>query len=136
MNANSVSEATEIDYLITNETENQATGQWIVKTFSNRNYIEKFYREAKGWLGLKEYQIRKKEALIRHFILVFTAYTFIIYQQLMGGLRKRYANKSLTTFVETLEAFLTGVSYNFFCWIQNNQELFANHKGNQGFVWG
>ncbi len=37
------SEATEIDYLITNESENQATGQWIVKTFSNRNYIEKFY---------------------------------------------------------------------------------------------
>ena len=55
--------------------------------------------------------LRKKEALIRHFILVFTAYTFIIYQQLMGGLRKRYANKSLTTFAETLEAFLTGVSY-------------------------
>jgi hypothetical protein len=39
----------------------------------------------------------------------FTAYTFIIYQQLMGGLRKRYANKSLATFAETLEAFLTEV---------------------------
>jgi hypothetical protein len=67
---------------------------------------------------------------------VFTAYTFIIYQQLMGGLRKRYANKSLATFAETLEAFLTGVSYNFFCWLQDNKQLFANHKGNQGFVWG
>ena len=136
MNANSVSEATEIDYLITNQSENQATGQWIVKTFSNRNYIEKFYREAKGWLGLKEYQIRKKEALIRHFILVFTAYTFIIYQQLMGGLRKRYANKSLTTFAETLEAFLTGVSYNFLSWLQSNMELFAKHIACRGFVWG
>lgn len=136
MNANSVSEATEIDYLITNESENQATGRWIVKTFSNRNYIEKFYREAKGWLGLKEYQMRKKKALIRHFILVFTAYTFIIYQQLMGGLRKRYANKSLTTFAETLEAFLTGVSYNFLSWLQNNMELFAEHKACRGFVWG
>ena len=98
MNASSLEEATEIDYLITNEQGNRVTGEWIVKTFSQRNYIEKFYREAKGWLGLKEYQMRKKESLIRHFILVFTAYTFIIYQQLMGGLRKRYANKSLTTF--------------------------------------
>ncbi len=104
MNASSVEEATEIDYLITNEPSARVTGEWIAKTFSQRNYIEKFYREAKGWLGLKEYQMRKKEALIRHFILVFTAYTFIIYQQLMGGLRKRYANKSLTTFAETKDS--------------------------------
>ncbi len=68
MNASSPDEATEIDYLITNSQGEQVTGEWIVKTFSNRNYIEKFYREAKGWLGLKEYQVRKKEALIRHFI--------------------------------------------------------------------
>ena len=61
------------------------TGEWIVITFSNRNYIEKFYRETKGWLGLKEYQVRNKSSLIRHFILVCVAYTFIIYQQLMGG---------------------------------------------------
>ena len=136
MNASSIESATEIDYLITNESESIATGAWIVKTFSKRNYLEKFYREAKGWLGLKEYQVRKKEAFIRHFILVFTAYTFIIYQQLMGGLRKRYANKSLTTFTETLEAFLTGVSYNFWGWLQNNLELFAEHKASRGFIWG
>jgi DDE superfamily endonuclease len=136
MNASSPESATEIDYLITNESGKKITGEWIVKNFSNRNYIEKFYQEAKGWLGLKEYQMRKKEALIRHFILVFTAYTFIIYQQLMGGLRKRYAKKSLATFAETLEAFLTGISYNFLGWLQNNMELFAEHKANRGFVWG
>lgn len=136
MNASSIESATKIDYLITNESGSIATGEWIVKTFSKRNYIEKFYREAKGWLGLKEYQVRKKEALIRHFILVFTAYSFIIYQQLMGGLRKRYANKSLTSFTETLEAFLTGVSYNFWGWLQNNLKLFAEHKASRGFIWG
>ena len=80
--------------------------------------------------------MRKKESLIRHFILVFTAYTFIIYQQLMGGLRKRYADKDLTTFAETLEAFLTGISYKFFRWLQDNEELFAEHQANRGFVWG
>ncbi len=136
MNASSPEEATEIDYLITNSQGEKVTGEWIVKNFSNRNYIEKFYREAKGWLGLKEYQMRKKERLFRHFILVFTAYTFIIYQQLMGGLRKRYANKPLTTFAETLSAFLTGVSYRFFCWLQNNLEVFVEHKAERGFVWG
>ena len=134
MNASSYEEATEIDYLITNKS--GVTGEWIVTKFSQRNYIEKFYREAKGWLGLKEYQMRKKHRLIRHFILVFTAYTFIVYQQLMGGLRKRYAHKSLTTFAETLEAFLTGISYRFFCWLQNNMEVFVAHKAERGFAWG
>ena len=136
MNASSPESATEIDYLITNEEGDKVTGEWIVKTFSQRNYIEKFYREAKGWLGLKEYQMRKKERLLRHFILVFTAYTFIIYQQLMGGLRKRYANKPLRTFAETLEAFLTGISYRFFGWFKTIKEAFVVIKAKGGFVWG
>ncbi len=25
--------------------------QWIVDTYSQRNWVEVFYREAKGWLG-------------------------------------------------------------------------------------
>ena len=51
MNASSYEEATEIDYLITNKS--GVTGEWIVTTFSQRNYIGKFYREAKACLGLK-----------------------------------------------------------------------------------
>lgn len=54
----------------------------------------------------------------------------------MGGLRKRYANKKLMTFAETLEAFLTGISYRFFCWLQNNIEVFIAHKAERGFAWG
>ena len=48
MNNSSISEVTEIDYLITNKQDKSVTGEWIVKTYSDRNYIEKFYREAKG----------------------------------------------------------------------------------------
>ncbi len=58
--------------------------------------------------------MRKKERLIRHFILVFTAYTLIIYQQLMGGLRKRYANKPLRTFAETIESIFNRYFLSFF----------------------
>ena len=108
MNNSSISEATEIDYLMTNKQYKSVTGEWIVTTFYERNYIEKFYRETKGWLGLKEYLVRDKTSMIRHFILVFVAYTFLLYQQLMGGLRKGYSYTSLTNFTETLEAFLTG----------------------------
>ena len=85
LNNSSAKDATKVDYLITNKSDKTVTGEWIVTTFCQRNYIQKFYREVKGWLGLKEYQVRNKSSLIRHFILVFVAYTFIIYQQLMGG---------------------------------------------------
>ncbi len=86
MNASSVEEATEIDYFITNVELYKVTSEWIVNSYSNRNWIEVFYREAKGWLGLKEYQVRDKWSLERHFILVFCAYTFIICHKLTGGL--------------------------------------------------
>lgn len=76
--------------------------------------MKSFIEKRACWLGLKEYQVRKKASLIRHFILVFTAYTFIIYQQLMGGLRKRYANKPLTTFAETKDSFFNWHFLQFF----------------------
>ncbi|GGA09178.1 hypothetical protein CYANOKiyG1_22070 [Okeania sp. KiyG1] len=98
MNASSLEEATEIDYFITNVENSKATSEWIVNTYSNRNWIEVFYREAKGWLELKEYelrdeyQLRDKWSLERHFILVFCAYTFIIWHKLTGALEKQWAS--------------------------------------------
>ncbi|BAG00303.1 transposase [Microcystis aeruginosa NIES-843] len=75
MNASSMEKATEVDYFITNVVEaDTVTASWIVRTYTERNWVEVFYREAKGWLGLREYQVRDKRSLLRHFILVFCAY--------------------------------------------------------------
>jgi hypothetical protein len=63
MNAPLFKDATDIDYLITNETGDKVTPEWIIKTYSQRNWIEVFYREIKGWLGLSEYQVRDKTSL-------------------------------------------------------------------------
>jgi SRSO17 transposase len=109
MNASTFSEASDIDYFITNVSSSIVTPEWIVNTYSQRNWVEVFYREAKGWLGLKEYQVRDKTSLLRHFILVFCAYTFILWHQMTGGLRRRWANKPLNTFVDALEAFRTAM---------------------------
>jgi hypothetical protein len=92
MNANCFEEATDIDYFITNVDSVIANAEWIVTTYSQRNWVEVFYREAKGWLGLKEYQVRDKKSLLRHFILVFCAYTFILWHKLTGGLQRRWGN--------------------------------------------
>ncbi|WP_413168235.1 IS701 family transposase [Capilliphycus salinus ALCB114379] len=135
MNASSFSEATDIDYFITNVNSLQVTAQWVVTTYSQRNWVEVFYREAKGWLGLREYQVRDKTSLMRHFILVFCAYTFILWHKLTGGLRRRWANQPLNTFTEALEAFRTAMSFRFFDWLTNNKEVFAAYKASLGFIW-
>ena len=135
MNASTFSQATDIDYFITNVSDSMVTPEWIVTTYSQRNWVEVFYREAKGWLGLREYQVRDKRSLMRHFILVFCAYTFIVWHTLTGGLRRRWANKPLNTFAEALVAFRTAMSFRFFDWLNLNRDVFAAYKASLGFIW-
>ena len=135
MNAPTFSQATDIDYFITNVSSSIVTPQWIVDTYSSRNWVEVFYREAKGWLGLKEYQVRGKKSLLRHFILVFCAYTFILWHQMTGGLRRRWVSKPLNTFPKALEAFRTAISYRFFDWLTLNRDVFTAYKASLGFIW-
>ncbi len=97
--------------------------------------MEVFYREAKGWLGLKEYQVRNSRSLLRHFILVFCAYTFILWHTLTGGLRRRWASKPLNTFPEALEAFRTAMSFRFVEWLNRNRDVFLANIAAFGFVW-
>ncbi len=135
MSAPVFEDAEDIDYLITNVEGEKVTEQWIVETYSERNWVEVFYREAKGWLGLSEYQVREKKSLERHFILVFCAYTFILWHKLTGGLRRRWANKPIHTFPEALEAFRTAISYRFVSWLNQNRDVFIAYKASLGLVW-
>ena len=135
MNAATYDEATDIDYFMTNVDLLTLKEELIVKTYSQRNWVEVLYREAKGWLGLKEYQVRDKRSLMRHLILVFCAYSFILWHTLTGGLRRRWANKSLNTFTEALEAFRTGISFRFVKWLKENWDVFSAYKASLGFIW-
>ena len=96
MNASTFEQSSEIDYFLTNADSSIATGEWVVTTYSQRNWVEVFYRKAKGWLGLKEYKVRDYRSLIRHFILVLCAYNFILWHTLTGGLSRRWTNKLWT----------------------------------------
>ena len=72
---------------------------------------------------------------MKHFILVFCAYTFIQWHRLTEGLRRRWANKPLTTFREALETFRTAVSYRFVKWFKKNLDVFVAYKASLGFIW-
>lgn len=54
MNALTFKEATDVDYFVTNVDSLMVSPLWIVQTDSQRNWVEVFDREAKGWLGLRE----------------------------------------------------------------------------------
>ncbi|MCP2728257.1 transposase [Symplocastrum sp. BBK-W-15] len=135
MNAKNFNDASDINYFITNVDSEHATEEWFVYTYSQRNWVEVFYREAKGWLGLKEYQVRDAKSLMKHFILVFCAYTFILWHSLTGGLRRKWATKPLKTFAEALSAFRTAISYRFVLWLNQNWDVFTAYKKSLGFVW-
>ena len=53
MNAANFSQATDIDYFITNVSSSIVTPEWIVITYSQRNWLEVFYREALVLVGTK-----------------------------------------------------------------------------------
>jgi hypothetical protein len=135
LNASTFTDATEIDYFLTNAADQQVSAAWVAQTYSQRNWVEVFYREAKGWLGLREYQVRDAKSLKRHWILLFCAYTFILWHQLTGGLRRRWATKPLQTFTQALEAFRTAVEFRFVRCLNTHIDVFAAHRAKSGYVW-
>ena len=72
---------------------------------------------------------------MRHFILVFCAYTFIQWHRLTGGLRRQWSKKPLNTFAQALEAFRNAVSFRFFQWLKDNVNVFTAYKESLGFIW-
>jgi hypothetical protein len=124
----------DIDYFVTNVDGSTAIDEWIASTYAQINLVEVFYREAKEWLGLSEYQVRDYRSLLIYFILVFCAYTFVLWHIKTGGLRRRCASKPLKTFVDALEAFRTGMSFRFIEWLNHNEDVFLAYKASLGFV--
>ena len=135
INAPTLGKATKVDYLMTNAPQVRANAKWIATTYFQRNWVEVFYRDVKSNLGFREYQVRDKNSLHRHFILVFVADSFILWMKLTGGLRRQWANSTLETFREALEAFRTGVSYRFVKWLENNADVYAAHTERLGYIW-
>jgi hypothetical protein len=135
LNAPTFEDATETDYYLTNETSEIATAEWIAQSYSRRNWIEVFYREAKGWLGITDYEVRDELSMHRHWIMVFVAHSLIQYQQLSGGLR-RWATMPLKTFNDALKAYKIAVEYLVVRWIALFPEAFAAHRSSLGYVWG
>ena len=87
-------------YLYTNIPASKVSAPEIAQLYSLREWIEVFYRQAKGELGWHDWQIRDGQAIVRHWHLVLCAYTFV----LLHGLTQAASQKNNpTTFPTTLD---------------------------------
>lgn len=55
----------------------QLRNDTVARLYALRNWVEVFYREAKCELGAGQYQVRSLEAIVRHWQLVFVAYSVL-----------------------------------------------------------
>lgn len=63
-------------YMATNLTTEQASAAEVYQVYSLRDWIEHYYKPAKHELGWADFQMRKEQAIVRHWQLVMLAYTF------------------------------------------------------------
>jgi len=133
LNAPTFADAEEVDYYITNAPREVATAQWVARNYSHRNWIEVFYRETKGWLGMGQYQVRDKRSIERHWMLVFTAFTFLACQRFTGGLRRHWSTERLETFGDAFRVFRHAVEWHMLKWLPTHWHVFAAHRASHGF---
>jgi hypothetical protein len=52
----------------------------VVRLYGLRNWVEQSYKQVKSTLGWAQYQVRTGRAILRHWILVYCAFTFCWWQ--------------------------------------------------------
>ena len=67
----------------------------VARLYALRNWVEVFYREAKDDLGSGQYQVRDLESVLRHWYLVFVAYSLLVKLRREGRLA-RWCKKNCT----------------------------------------
>jgi SRSO17 transposase len=83
----------ELRFLTTNIV--QLRHDTVARLYALRNWVEVFYREAKDDLGSGQYQVRDLESILRHWYLVFVAYSLLVRLRREGQLA-RWCKKNCT----------------------------------------
>lgn len=74
----------DLRFLLTNVA--QLRHDTVGRLYALRNWVEVFYREAKDDLGAGQDQVRHLEAIVRHWQLVFVAYSLLVLLRRRGRL--------------------------------------------------
>jgi len=76
----------DLRWLMTNVAQFRA--DTVAQIYALRNWVEEFYREAKDDLGAGQYQVRDLETILRHWHMVFVAYSLLALLRRQGRLAR------------------------------------------------
>ena len=104
----------------------------LLRGWSFRDSIDKFYQRSKDELGFDQYQVRGDRAIRRHWYMVFLMYSYIIFHRQCGSFRK-WCTHACYTFGQLLDVIRTKLMLHFQKWCIDNPEpwhdFLKNEKG-------
>jgi hypothetical protein len=109
-----------IDVLMSNDTLSDIPS--MLRSWSFRDAIDKFYLRGKDDLGFDQYQVRDDKPIRRHWYMVFLMYSFIIWHRQCGSFRK-WCTHPCETFGNLLDVIRTKLMLYFHKWCVENPEL-------------
>jgi len=119
-----------IDVLMSNDTLSDIAS--MLRGWSFRDAIDKFYLRGKDDLGFDQYQVRDDKPIRRHWYMVFLMYSFIIWHRQCGSFRK-WCTHICQTFGQLLDVIRTKLMLHFHKWCIENPErwkaFLQNEKG-------
>ena len=119
-----------IDVLMSNDTLSDTPS--ILRGWSFRDAIDKFYLRGKDDLGFDQYQVRDDKPIRRHWYMVFLMYSFIIWHRQCGSFRK-WCTHTCQTFGQLLDVIHTKLMVHFHKWCVSNpqcwHDFLQNEKG-------
>jgi len=108
-----------IDVLMSNDTLSDVPS--ILRGWSFRDKIDKFYQRGKDDLGFDQYQMRDDKPICRHWYMVFLMYSFVIWHRQCGSFRK-WCTHTCQTFGQLLDVIRTKLMVHFHKWCVDNPE--------------
>jgi hypothetical protein len=119
-----------IDVLMSNDFESEIP--MVLRGWSFRDSIDKFYQHSKDDLGFDQYQVRGDRVICRHWYMVFLMYSYIILHRQCGSFRK-WRTHTCQTFGQFLDVIRTKLMLHFQKWCMDNPEswhsFLQNEKG-------
>jgi hypothetical protein len=109
----------EVDVLMTNDTSSDVAS--LLRGWSFRDAVDKFYQRGKDDLGFDQYQVRDDKPIRRHWYMVFLMYSFIIWHRQCGSFGK-WCTHLCHTFGQLLDVIRTKLMLHFQKWCIDNPE--------------
>jgi len=117
-----------IDVLMSNDFDSDIPV--LLRGWSFRDTIDKFYQRSKDDLGFDQYQVRGDIVIQRHWYMVFLMYSFLILHRQCGSFTK-WCVHTCDTFGQLLDVVRTRLMLHFQKWCIENPEAWRQYLQNE-----